>query len=193
MRSCGRQVLRNPSEASGLFVNHPEEEHWTNMENELPESAQKVQDHLRALGVSCEVKQFSESTRSAAEAAAAIGCSVEQIAKSIVFRGKQSDRPVLAIVSGKNRVNEKQLAGLVSEMLGKADANFVREKLGFAIGGVPPVGHKESVICFLDESLLELSELWAAGGTPYTVFRLSPAELQAITGAPAAKFCDPIE
>lgn len=163
------------------------------MENQLPESAQKVQDHLRALGVACEVKQFSESTRSAAEAAAAIGCSVEQIAKSIVFRGKQSDRPVLAIVSGKNRVNEKQLARLVSETLGKADANFVREKLGFAIGGVPPVGHKETVTCFLDESLFQLSELWAAGGTPFTVFRLSPAELQAITGAPAAKFCDPME
>jgi prolyl-tRNA editing enzyme YbaK/EbsC (Cys-tRNA(Pro) deacylase) len=151
------------------------------MPEALTAAAQRVQDALKALGVPCRVVELPASTRSAAEAAQAIGCRVEQIAKSLVFKGQSTDRPVLAIVSGANRVDEERLGELLGEPTAKADAEYVRQRTGYAIGGVPPVGHAESLACVIDEDLLRYDEIWAAAGTPRAVFRLTPADLQRIT------------
>jgi len=151
------------------------------MSNTLSPSVQKVQDALKALGFINEVMELQTTTRTSAEAAQAVGCRVEQIAKSIVFRGKQTDRPVLVIASGPNRINEKKIEALISEPIGKADANFVRQRTGFVIGGVPPVGHLEKIEIFIDEDLLKYDEIWAAAGTPNAVFKLTPSDLVKMT------------
>jgi prolyl-tRNA editing enzyme YbaK/EbsC (Cys-tRNA(Pro) deacylase) len=156
------------------------------MAEALTATAQRVQGALRALGVACQVVELPASTRSAAEAAQAIGCSVEQIAKSLVFRGLSTDRPVLAVVSGANRVDEERLGELIAEPVAKADADYVRQRTGYAIGGVPPVGHAESLLCLIDEDLLQYDAIWAAAGTPRAVFRLTPADLLRITGGRVA-------
>jgi len=140
-----------------------------------------VQDALKALGFINEVMELQTTTRTSAEAAQAVGCRVEQIAKSIVFRGKQTDRPVLVIASGPNRINEKKIEALISELIGKADANFVRQRTGFVIGGVPPVGHLEKIEIFIDEDLLQYEEIWAAAGSPNAVFRLTPSDIVKMT------------
>jgi len=151
------------------------------MSQPLSESAQKVQDALNRHGVTCEVVELPDSTRTAQEAAQAIGCRVEQIAKSLVFQGKQTNRPLLVIASGANRVSEKKLRDLVSEPVRKADADFVREQTGFAIGGIPPVGHTQPIETFLDEDLLKHGEIWAAAGTPHAVFKLTAEDLLKMT------------
>ena len=148
----------------------------------LSASARRVQETLQALGVAAEVVELPNTTRAAAEAARAVGCRVEQIAKSLVFRGRESGRPILVIAGGANRVNEGRLAELAGEPVEKPDAAFVRERTGFAIGGVPPVGHRERLETFIDEDLLRLDAIWAAAGTPNAVVRLAPADLAAITG-----------
>ena len=145
-------------------------------------SVQKVQDTLKTLGFSNEVVELQATTRTSAEAAQAVGCRVEQIAKSIVFKGKQTDKPILVIASGPNRVNERRIEKLISESLGKADANFVRQKTGFVIGGVPPIGHLEKIEIFIDEDLLNYEEIWAAAGTPNAVFKTTPSDLVKMTG-----------
>jgi prolyl-tRNA editing enzyme YbaK/EbsC (Cys-tRNA(Pro) deacylase) len=147
----------------------------------LAPSAQKVQDALAALDLALDVKEFPQTTRTAAEAAAAIGCEVAQIAKSLVFKGKQSGKAILVITSGINRVNETRIAERVGEPIERPDADFVRAKTGFAIGGVPPVGHVEPLETLIDEDLFQLTELWAAAGTPNAVFRLTPADLLRMT------------
>jgi prolyl-tRNA editing enzyme YbaK/EbsC (Cys-tRNA(Pro) deacylase) len=147
----------------------------------LSSSAQKVQDALDAFGMTLQVVELPASTRSAAEAAQAIGCQVGQIAKSLVFMGKKTDQPVLVIASGANRVNEKQIGELLGEAITKADADFVRQQTGFVIGGVPPVGHAQPLNTFVDEDLLEYEVIWAAAGTPHAVFQLEPANLVRIT------------
>ena len=152
----------------------------------LPDAAQRVQDHLAGIDPSLRVQVMPDSTRTAADAAAACGCTVAQIAKSIVFRGRHSNRPILVIASGVNRVDEKKLRDLVGERPGRADADFVREKTGFAIGGVPPVAHAEPPIVVIDEDLLVFDEIWAAGGTPRAVFPLPPGKLEALTGGQVA-------
>ena len=110
------------------------------------------------------------------------GCTVAQIAKSLIFRAVGSNRPVLVVASGVNRVDEAKVAETVGEQIARADADFVREATGFAIGGVPPVGHKERPIVLIDESLMSFAEIWAAAGTPNAVFRLTPSDLLALTG-----------
>lgn len=149
----------------------------------LKPAAQRVQEALAERGLALEVREFPASTRTAEEAAAAIGCSVAQIAKSLIFRTKQSDRPLLAVVSGVNRADERKLAALAGEAIGRADADFVRARTGFAIGGVPPAAHREPLITFLDLDLQDFEEVWAAAGTPNSVFRLTPQELTKLTGA----------
>ena len=148
----------------------------------LSTSAQRVQDALTKLGLTLQVVELPGRTRSAAEAAEAIGCTVGQIAKSLIFKTKGSERPVLVIASGPNRVNEKKIAALLGEKITKADADFVRQHTGFAIGGVPPVGHPGSIDTFIDEDLLAYDEIWAAAGTPHAVFRLSGEDLVRATG-----------
>ena len=152
------------------------------MGKELSASAQKVQDILASLGFSCQVVELPNSTRTAKDAAQAIGCQVGQIVKSLVFKGKHSHRPVLVVASGINRVNEQRLGELVDEPVEKADADFVRQRTGFAVGGVPPVGHVEPIETFIDEDLQHYEEIWAAAGTPFAIFCLTPIDLQRMTG-----------
>jgi prolyl-tRNA editing enzyme YbaK/EbsC (Cys-tRNA(Pro) deacylase) len=140
-------------------------------------SAQRVQQALTELGLTLEVVELPDSTRSAAEAAAAIGCTVGQIAKSLIFKTTATEKPVLVIASGANRVDERKITAFLGEKITKAEADFVRQHTGFAIGGVPPVGHPEQLFTFIDEDLLAFTEIWAAAGTPHAVFRLTGTEL----------------
>jgi prolyl-tRNA editing enzyme YbaK/EbsC (Cys-tRNA(Pro) deacylase) len=154
--------------------------------SDLPAAAQRVQDHLTGLGLPDRVRVMPDSTRTSADAAAAIGCTVAQIAKSIIFRAKQTGAAVLVIASGVNRVDEKKVKALLGGPLGKADADFVRAQTGYAIGGVPPVAHANPPVVFIDKALEDFAEIWAAAGTPHAVFRLTPAELVEITGGRVA-------
>jgi len=156
------------------------------MSEELSSSAQKVQQALDQLGLRLQVVELPGSTRTAVEAAQAVGCQVGQIVKSLVFKAKHTERPILVIASGQNRVDEKRLEALIGEPLGKADADFVRQRTGFVIGGVPPVGHLEKLETYIDQDLMQFDELWAAAGTPHAVFRLKPAELLQITAGQVA-------
>ncbi|MBZ5534856.1 MAG: YbaK/EbsC family protein [Acidobacteriia bacterium] len=147
----------------------------------LSPSAQRVQDALKAFGLECAVLELPASTRTAREAAQAVGCQVGQIVKSLVFKGRNTQSPILIVASGSNRVNEKGIAEMLCEPVEKADPDFVRVRTGFAIGGIPPVGHLEPLKTFIDEDLMAYQEIWAAAGTPHAVFKLSPADLQMIT------------
>lgn len=151
------------------------------MERSLSPNAQRVQEALRVGGLTCRVQELPASTRTAQEAAQAVGCRVGQIAKSLIFRGKDSGRPYLVITSGANRVNETRLATLVSEPVEKPDAAFVRQATGFPIGGVPPVGHAHPIETFVDEDFLGYDQIWAAAGTPNAVFALTPEDLIRVT------------
>jgi prolyl-tRNA editing enzyme YbaK/EbsC (Cys-tRNA(Pro) deacylase) len=148
-------------------------------------SAERVAAELRRRGFELEVVELPKSARTAAEAAAAVGCEVAAIAKSLVFRAA-GGRPVLVIASGANRVDEARVGELLGEAVGRADPDFVRASTGFAIGGVPPVGHTVQPVVFIDEDLLALDVLWAAAGTPRSVFQLSPAQLVELTGGRVA-------
>ncbi len=156
------------------------------MSEPLSASAQKVQTALDALGFTLQVVQLPQTTRTSAEAAQAVGCEVGQIAKSLIFKTKRSHKPILVIASGANRVNEKKIGELVGEPIEKPDADFVREKTGFVIGGIPPVGHEEKLDVYIDEDLLHYTEIWAAAGNPNAVFRLTPADLVRMTGGRVA-------
>jgi prolyl-tRNA editing enzyme YbaK/EbsC (Cys-tRNA(Pro) deacylase) len=149
-------------------------------------SLARVSAALAAAGIETRIVTYPDGTRTAADAAAAVGCHVGQIAKSIIFRAVPSDRVVLVLTSGANRVDEKKVAAgladiLVGDKLTKADASFIRDKTGFAIGGVAPVGHLYAPIVAMDETLQHYQTLWAAAGTASTVFPLSPAQLIALT------------
>ena len=148
----------------------------------LRASARRVQDTLGRLGLVLQVIELSDSTNTAVDAAQAIGCTVAQIAKSLIFQTEETDSPVLVITSGANRVNEKTIAALMGEKIEKADADFVRQSTGFVIGGVPPVGHIKDVKTFIDEDLLQYDKIWAAAGTPNAVFSVTPDDLVRATG-----------
>ena len=145
-------------------------------------NACRIQQLLDEAGIVTTVVEFEQPTRTSAEAAEAIGCSVAEIAKSIVFRGKQSGQAVVVIASGENRVCEKKVAGLMGEALGRADADFVREATGYVIGGVAPLGHAQPVRLVMDADLQRFERLWAAAGTPFSVFPLTPVQLAGLTG-----------
>jgi prolyl-tRNA editing enzyme YbaK/EbsC (Cys-tRNA(Pro) deacylase) len=147
----------------------------------LAKSAQSVQDVLDQKGIVARVVELPESTRTADEAAKAIGCRVGQIVKSLIFRTQGSKKPVLVLASGSNRVNEKTIAHFVGEAIEKADASFTRDVTGFAIGGIPPIGHKQPIETWIDEDLMQYEEVWAAAGTPHAVFSMKPAQVQEAT------------
>jgi prolyl-tRNA editing enzyme YbaK/EbsC (Cys-tRNA(Pro) deacylase) len=149
---------------------------------ELPASARRVAEALAAAGVATTVIVLEQPARTSADAAAAIGCSVGQIVKSLVFRLAESGRPLLVLTSGANRVDEARVGALLGEPLGKADAEFVRAHTGFAIGGVAPLAFPAPLTTLVDEDLLKWDAIWAAGGHPHTVFRLTPGELLRVTG-----------
>lgn len=154
---------------------------------------QSVKDALASRGFLVEIIEFDESTRTAVEAAKVIGCDVAQIIKSLIFCIKETNEPLLILASGTNRVDEKAIEKKVGAKIKKADAEFVRKKTGFAIGGVPPVGHRQKIKTLIDEDLLQFSELWAAAGTPNSVFRLVPKDIISCTDGVVAsiKINDP--
>lgn len=139
------------------------------------------QDTLRQHGLPGDVVEFEIPTRTAADAAAAIGCQLGQIVKSLIFRNAEGEG-VIILTSGSNRVDEALVAEATGETLGKADADFVRTLTGFAIGGVPPFGHQQPAHTYIDEDLLQYAEVWAAAGTPHAVFPLPPDALLCISG-----------
>ncbi|QIN83596.1 YbaK/EbsC family protein [Rubrobacter tropicus] len=147
------------------------------------ESVRRVRAAVEERGLFPEFVELDQTARSAADAAAALGCRVEQIVKSLVFKGADTGGPVLVLASGPNRVGERRISDHLGEPVEKADAAFVREKTGFAIGGVPPLAHAETPVAFFDEDLLEQDEVWAAAGHTHVVFGLDPDDLQNITGA----------
>lgn len=146
-------------------------------------NAQRVQATLQSLGYTGEVLELEASTRTAVEAASAAGCEVGQIVKSLVFRLDPPGDALLVLVSGANRVHEKRLGRLMGGVLERADADWVREISGYAIGGVPPVGHKTPLTTVMDEDLLQYEVVWAAAGTPNAIFPIAPADLQHYSGA----------
>lgn len=151
----------------------------------LSSSAQRVQDALAAAGLAARIVEYDAPARTSAEAAAVLGCAVGQIAKSLVFRSA-SGAPVLVIASGAQRVDEAKIAALADEAIGKADAAFVREVTGYAIGGIPPLAHARPMRTFIDRSLLQYGTVYAAGGTPHAMFPIAPRELVAVAGGTVA-------
>ena len=154
-------------------------------------SVQRVREALAAKGLACQVQELAASTRTAQEAAAAVGCGVAQIVKSLVFRAASSDRLVLALVSGTNRVSEAKLAARLGEPVKRADAAFVRERTGFAIGGVPPLGHASPAVVLVDQDLLAFEVVWAAAGSPHAVFQVAPRDLVAAAGGEVVDLAEP--
>lgn len=143
----------------------------------LPEAAVRVADAARALGLDVTIREMPASTRTAEEAAAACGCTVARIAKSLVFRGRVTGTPFLLLVSGAHRVDETAVAAALGEPLARTDAADVRALTGYAIGGIPPFGHATALATFIDETLLGFETVWAAAGTPRCVFEIAPADL----------------
>jgi len=158
-----------------------------NMTSPLSSAAQRVQDALGKLGYHYAVVEFVDSTRTAQEAADRAGCKIGQIVKSMIFRGETTDKPILVLTSGSNRVDERLIGGLVGEPIRRAEAEFVRATTGFAIGGVPPIGHLQVLESFLDDDLMRFPTVWAAAGTPNAIFELKPHDLQKMTGALVAR------
>ena len=146
-------------------------------------TALRTAELLYDAGVDARVVEFDQPTRTSAEAAVAIGCSVAEIAKSIVFRGGDSGRAIVVVASGDNRVSEAKVAASVGEPLLRADAEFVRTATGYAIGGVAPIGHAQPVKLLLDVDLRRFAIVWAAAGTPFSVFPVTPDQLRSLTGA----------
>jgi prolyl-tRNA editing enzyme YbaK/EbsC (Cys-tRNA(Pro) deacylase) len=153
----------------------------------LSPSAQRVQDALRALGFAYEVQESDHATRTAAEAARVVKCEVGQIVKSLVFRTGTTGRAVLVLTSGANTVNEWRIGVLLKETLEKAPPAFVREHAGYAVGGIPPLGHAKPMETFIDEDLLRHETIWAAAGTPNALFRLASTDLVKMTSGRVVK------
>ena len=152
-------------------------------------SVGRVRQVLKAHGTAAKIVSFDQNTRTAAEAATAVGCEIGQIAKSLVFQTRQTARPVLVIARGNARVNEQKVADVLGEKICQADANFVRKKTGFAIGGVAPVGHISDVVTFIDGGLGYFDKIWVAAGAPNTVFETTLDELVRMTGVDPIDIC----
>jgi prolyl-tRNA editing enzyme YbaK/EbsC (Cys-tRNA(Pro) deacylase) len=153
----------------------------------MSKSLKRVRAALQAAGIDADIRE-THLARTAEDAATAVGCSVDQIAKSIIFRGETSGAAILFLTAGGNRVDPDKAAALAGEALGKADAALVRDQTGFAIGGVAPVGHLNPIRAFMDPRLSEFDTVWAAAGTPHHVFAITPAVLVALTGAQPGDF-----
>lgn len=153
----------------------------------MSKSLKRVARALDEAGIAAEIVELGRS-RTAQEAADSVGCHLDQIAKSIIFRGEESGEAILFLTAGGNRVDTAKASAVAGEPLGKADASLIRAQTGFAIGGVAPVGHVTPIRAFLDPRLLAFSEIWAAGGTPRHVFAMDPVRLPEITGAALADF-----
>ena len=146
-------------------------------------TVKKVSDALEQAGTPFRMVEFTESTRTAQEAADRVGCELGQIVKSLIFKGRQTGNPILVLTSGVNRVNEGLIGSYAGEQIERADAQFVRQKTGYAIGGVPPIAHLQKMDTYMDEDLFCYQVIWAAGGTPYAIFEIKPGDLQVISRA----------
>ncbi|MFL4471388.1 YbaK/EbsC family protein [Tateyamaria armeniaca] len=153
----------------------------------MSKSLKRVRAALEAAGIDTEIRE-TPLARTAADAAAAIGCDIDQIAKSIIFRGDDGGKAILFITAGSNQVDAAKATELAGEPLGKADAALIRAQTGFAIGGVAPVGHISPIVAFFDSRLQDFDTIWAAAGTPHHVFRAFPADLVKISSAQVADF-----
>lgn len=169
-----------------MLHSEPGCKHGLNMSTELSPAASRFKQLLEQRGHVFDVVELPTSARTAKDAAASIGCSVAQIAKSLIFRGAETGDAVLAIVSGTNQADTGKLAALAGEQIGKADADFVRMQTGYAIGGVPPTGHKQTLRTWIDADLLQFDEIWAAAGTPHAVFGMPALRLTEVTGGTVA-------
>ncbi|MDA5094580.1 YbaK/EbsC family protein [Aliiroseovarius sp. KMU-50] len=156
----------------------------------MSKSLKRVRRALDEHGIDAEILEMSDVTRTAADAARAAGCEIDQIIKSIIFRGEESGEALLFLTAGGNQVDAGKAAALAGEPLGKADAGLIRAQTGFAIGGVSPVGHVNPIRAFYDARLLEFDQVWAAAGTPRHVFAASPQDLIAASGAKAGNFTE---
>lgn len=154
----------------------------------MSKSLKRVKRALEEAGLEVEVLEMAEGTRTAADAAAAAGCEIDQIVKSIIFRGEADGRAVLFLTAGGNQVDAAKASALAGEELGKADAALIREQTGFAIGGVAPIGHVSPIRAFFDPRLMDFDKIWAAAGTPRHVFAANPREIAQITGAEVSDF-----
>lgn len=154
----------------------------------MSKSLKRVRDALETAGIDVDICEMNQGTRTAEDAARAVGCDVDQIAKSIIFRGEQTGHVVLFLTAGGNRVDADKATAIAGQPLGKADADLIRAETGFAIGGVSPVGHLTRIQAWIDPRLSDFAEVWAAAGTPRHVFAISPADLIRVTGAIAADF-----
>ncbi len=154
----------------------------------MSKSLKRVRAALEAAGLAIDVREMAEGTRTAEAAAAAVGCMVDQIAKSIIFRDAATDGIVLFITAGGNQVDPARATEVAGTSLERADATHVRKITGFAIGGVAPIGHLNRPVAFFDPRLLEFDTVWAAAGTPHHVFACEPRQLCEISGAQQADF-----
>ena len=154
----------------------------------MSKSLRRVEAALHEAGLTVDIRETDDSARTAAGAAAAVGVAVDQIAKSIIFRGEASGHVLLFLTAGGNRVDPAKATAVAGQTLGKADADLIRAETGFAIGGVAPLGHLSRIEAYLDPRLLEFETVWAAAGTPRHVFAIAPADLLRVTGATQADF-----
>ena len=156
----------------------------------MSKSLKRVKAAIAAAGLETEVLEMAEGTRTAEDAARAAACAVDQIVKSIIFRGEESGHVVLFLTAGGNRVSAEKASMVAGQKLGKADADLIRAETGFAIGGVAPLGHLTPIRSYYDPRLLDFDVVWAAAGTPRHVFAAAPAALLAATGAEQADFTE---
>lgn len=154
----------------------------------MSKSLKRVEAALETAKIAVEIREMTEGTRTAEDAARAVGCEVDQIAKSIIFRGEDSGHVVLFLTAGGNKVDPAKATEVAGQKLGKADADLIRAETGFAIGGVSPVGHLTPITAYFDPRLQDFAQVWAAARTPRHVFAITPADLLRVTGAKPAAF-----
>ena len=154
----------------------------------MSKSLKRVRNALQQAGVACDITEMPGETRTAQQAADAAGCALDQIAKSIIFRGETSGVAILLLTAGGNQVDAAKASAVAGEALGKADAALIRSQTGFAIGGVSPVGHLSPIRAFFDPRLSQFDQVWAAAGTPRHIFPIPPDNLRALTDATLADF-----
>jgi prolyl-tRNA editing enzyme YbaK/EbsC (Cys-tRNA(Pro) deacylase) len=154
----------------------------------MSNSLKRVRAALEVAGLTAHILEMATETRTAEQAADAAGCSIDQIAKSIIFRGEVTGHVVLFLTAGGNRVDPEKAGAVAGQALGKADAELIRAETGFAIGGVAPLGHLSPITCFFDPRLLDFGEVWCAAGTPRHIFAIDPQVLLSVTGGQLADF-----
>lgn len=155
---------------------------------DMSKSLKRVKRALDEAGITAEILEMAEGTRTAEDAARAAGCEIDQIVKSVIFRGEEDGRAILFLTAGGNRVDVVKASAVAGEALGKADAALIREQTGFAIGGVAPIGHLTPIRAFIDPRLFDFDVIWSAAGTPRHVFAVDPRDIERLSGAQAADF-----